>query len=91
MHGKRKVDTAGVLPSGESFSNLAELKEILVRRGPFFVRTLVTHLSTRALGRHIEAENRFDIDNIMKTVEDGGSWFRDIVVAVVTSDLFDRP
>jgi hypothetical protein len=27
----------------------------------------------------------------MKTVEDSASWFRDLVVAVVTSDLFDRP
>ena len=91
MRGKRKVDTAGVLPSGESFLNLAELKEILVRRGPFFVRTLVTHLLTYALGRHFEAEDRFDIENIMKTVEDVGYWFRVFVVAVVTSDLFDRP
>ena len=91
MRGKSKVDTAGVLPSGESFSNLAELKKILVRREPFFVRTLIKHLLTHALGRHIEAEDRFDIDNIMKSVEDDGYLFRDIVVAVVTSDLFARP
>jgi hypothetical protein len=91
MRGKSKVDTAGVLPSGESFSNLAELKKILVRREPFFVRTLITHLLTHALGRHIEAEDRFDIDNIMKSVEDDGYRFRDIVVAVVASDLFARP
>jgi hypothetical protein len=46
---------------------------------------------THALGRHIEAEDRFDIDNIMKSVEDDGYRFRDIVVAVVASDLFARP
>ena len=91
MRGKSKVDTAGVLPSGESFSNLAELKIILVRREPFFVRTLITHLLTHALGRHIEAEDPFDIDNVMKSVEDDGYRFRDIVVAVVASDLFARP
>ena len=56
-----------------------------------FGMKLIKHLLTHALGRHIEAEDRFDIDNIMKSVEDDGYLFRDIVVAVVTSDLFARP
>ena len=90
VRGNRKVDTAGVLPSGESFSNLAELKKILVRHEEFFVRTLVTHLLTHALGRHIEPEDRFAIDKIMVSVEDDGYRLRDLVVAVITSDLFAR-
>ncbi len=90
VRGKRKVDTAGVLPSGESFSNLAEQKKILVRHEEFFVRTLVTHLLTHALGRHIEPEDRFAIDKIMLSVEDDGYRLRDLVVAVITSDLFAR-
>ena len=90
MRGKRKVDTAGVLPSGESFSNLAELKKILVRHEEFFVRTLVTHLLTHALGRHIEPEDRFAIDKIMLSAEDDGYRLQDLVAAVITSDLFAR-
>ena len=90
VRGNRKVDTAGVLPSGESFSNLAELKKILIRHEEFFVRTLVTHLLTHALGRHIEPEDRFAIDKIMVSVEDDGYRLRDLVVAVITSDLFAR-
>ena len=90
VRGKRKVDTAGVLPSGESFSNLAELKKILVRHEEFFVRTLVTHLLTHALGRHIEPEDRFAIDKIMLSVEDDGYRLQDLVAAVITSDLFAR-
>ena len=90
VRGNRKVDTAGVLPSGESFSNLAELKKILVRHEEFFVRTLVTHLLTHALGRHIEPEDRFAIDKIMASVEDNGYRLRDLVVAVITSDIFSR-
>ena len=90
VRGNRKVDTAGVLPTGESFSNLAELKKILVSHEEFFVRTLVTHLLTHALGRHIEPEDRFAIDKIMVSVEDDGYRLRDLVVAVTTSDLFAR-
>ena len=90
VRGKRKIDTAGVLPSGESFSNLAELKTILVRHEEFFVRTLVTHLLTHALGRHIEPEDRFAIDKIMLSVKDDGYRLRDLVVAIITSDLFAR-
>ena len=36
----------------------------------------------------MEAEDRFDIDNIKKSVEDDGYRFPDIVVAVVTSGIF---
>ena len=90
VRGKRKVDTAGVLPSGESFSNLADLKTILVRHEEFFVRTLVTHLLTHALGRHIEPEDRFALDKIMVSVEDDGYRLQDLVIAVITSDLFAR-
>ena len=60
----------------------------MVRHEPFFVRMLITHLLTHTHGRHTEAEDRFDIDNIIKSVEDDGYRFRDIVVAVVTSGLF---
>ena len=90
VRGKRKVDTAGVLPSGDSFSNLAELKKILVRHEEFFVRTLVTNLLTHALGRHIEPEDRFAIDKIMLSAEDDGYRLRDLVVAIITSDIFAR-
>jgi len=90
VRGNRKVDTAGVLPSGESFSNLAELKKILIRHEEFFVRTLVTHLLTHALGRHIEPEDRFAIDKIMVSVEDDGYRLQDLVVAVIASDIFAR-
>ena len=55
-----------------------------------FCTTLVTHLLTHALGRHIEPEDRFAIDKIMVSVEDDGYRLRDLVVAVTTSDLFAR-
>jgi hypothetical protein len=78
------------LPSGESFSNLADLKTILVRHEEFFVRTLATHLLTHALGRHIEPEDRFALDKIMVSVEDDGYRLQDLVIAVITSELFAR-
>ena len=42
VRGKLKVDTEGILPGGEAFSDLAELKKILVSHEEFFVRTLVS-------------------------------------------------
>ena len=90
VRGKQKVNTEGILPSGEAFSDLSELKKILVCHEEFFVRTLVSHLLTHAIGRHIEPEDRSAIDKIMLAVKDDGYRLHDLVLAVITSDIFAR-
>jgi len=39
-----KIDTSGVLPGGDRFSCLEELRTILLKREEFFVRTVASRL-----------------------------------------------
>lgn len=85
---KVRVDTAGVLVSGESFTGPAELRELLLDREVFFVRTVTSRLLAHALGRHPEATDREAMDRIIAQVRDGQYPLRDLIIAVVTSELF---
>ena len=84
------VDTSGVLPSGEEFTGLAELKQLLVKQKEFFIRTVTSRLLTHALGRRIEATDRAAIDKIVDQVRDEEYPTQDLILAIVTSDLFHQ-
>lgn len=87
---KIPVDTSGVLPGGRSFSGPAELREVLLERKEFFVRTVTDRLVTHALGRHTESTDRAAIDQILEQVREDEYPLRDLIVAIVMSDLFHR-
>jgi hypothetical protein len=86
--GDKPVDTSGVLPGGDRFSGLGELKGLLLKRHPFFVRTVTTRLLSHALGRRIEAVDRPAVDRIIAQVSDADYPMADLIVAMVQSDLF---
>lgn len=85
---KIAIDTAGVLPSGAEFKNLAELKQLLLKQDEFFVRNVTSRLLTHALGRHIESKDRAAIDAIVQQVQADDYPMCDLVLAIVTSELF---
>lgn len=87
---KKRIDTSGVLPGGKRFENVAELKERLLEQQAFFVRTITTRLLTHALGRHVEATDRESVDQIIDEVQEAGYPTRDLIVAIVTSKLFQQ-
>lgn len=63
------VDTAGKLPSGESFSGPEELKQVLLKRSGEFQRHFVRKLLGFALGREL---NKFDnciVDECLKKLQ----------------------
>jgi len=66
-HGN-KLDTTGALLTGESFSNAAELKEILMKRKDAFARAMVEKLLAYALGRKIELHDRPTITELTKNL-----------------------
>jgi hypothetical protein len=82
------IDTSGVLPGGEAFSGLEELREILLKRKEFFVRAVANHLVSQALGRRVEPLDRGAIDSLIVQVRDDDYPMADLIVAVVSSDLF---
>ena len=56
-----------------------------------FARALTNKLMEYALGRQIGISDRPEIDRILEKVEKENLGFRDLVVEVVTSDLFVNP
>ena len=88
--GKQKIDTSGVLPGGDTFSGPAELRQRLLERKEFFVRTVTNRLLSHALGRRIESSDRAAVDGIIGQVQEDDYPMADLIVAIVTSDLFQR-
>ncbi len=87
---KVPVDTAGQLPSGESFEDVAGLKEILAQRKSVFARMLTEKLLAYALGRRIERADRSEVERILAQVADDDYPMRSLIEEVVLSDAFHR-
>lgn len=87
---KIRIDTSGVLPGGDQFSGPAELRELLLKHDEFFVRTIVSRLLSHALGRHIEAEDRAAVDEIVVRLKDKEYPLADLIITVAGSDLFQH-
>ncbi|MEP6662237.1 MAG: DUF1592 domain-containing protein [Verrucomicrobiota bacterium] len=89
--GDSPIDTKGVLISGETFADAAELRQILVgEKKEEFVRCLAGKLLTYALGRGMEMYDRCAIDEIYKSAAKDGFRFNDLIFAVVKSVPFQK-
>ena len=82
------IDSAGKLPSGESFSTPAELKGLLALREADIARNLTERLMSYALGRQLEGYDDVVIDQLMVKIAKNQYLVRDIITEVVTSYLF---
>ena len=87
-YGKTPIDTAGELPSGEKFSDVAGLKKILVERQKRFAHMLTDRLLTYACGRRIGALDEPAVEKILTELPKHKQGLRSLIEAVVTSDLF---
>jgi hypothetical protein len=89
-HGQ-PIDTAGELITGETFTNLAELKKLLVeehRRD--FYRCLTEKLLTYALGRGMEYYDEQTIDTIVERLDVENGRFSVLLAAIIDSAPFQR-
>ncbi len=86
--GKIKIDSAGELPSGEKFDDVAGLKKILVQRKGLFARMLTERLLTYACGRRMEALDESVVETIVSDLSKKEYGLRSLIEAVVTSELF---
>lgn len=87
---KSAIDTSGKLPSGQAFEGIAELKQLLVERKPFFARAFTEKLLAYALGRRIELSDRAEIDQILKDLEPDDYPARELIERVILSKAFAR-
>jgi len=85
------IDTAGQLITGEKFSTVAELNQILAtsRRADFY-RCITSKLLTFALGRGMEYYDSPSIDKITADLEKNGGKMRNLIYGVVNSTPFQK-
>ncbi len=87
--GNAKVDASGKFPSGEAYTDFASFKQILATdRSESFVRNLIEKLLTYATGRHMERGDQFEIDDLLEQAQQRDYAMKDILLAALTSDIF---
>ena len=83
-----KIDSAGKLATGESFSNPAELKRLLSLRKEDVARNLTERLMAYAIGRPLEGYDEVVIDRLMLKLAEDDYRMRTMIKEVLTSYLF---
>jgi hypothetical protein len=82
------LDTSGVLPEGEKFGGVDELKQIVWARRDQFTRNLIGQMLTYALGRELEYYDEVQIGQIQTRLNAQGGKFSELIVGVVSSYPF---
>ena len=85
------IDSAGQLVTGEKFSNVMELKEILISsRKEDFYRCLTEKMLTYALGRGVEYYDAPTVDRIVERLLDQEGNMAELIYGVVESTPFQK-
>ncbi|MAM90396.1 MAG: hypothetical protein CMI15_02845 [Opitutaceae bacterium] len=86
-----EIDTSGTMPTGESFANFQELKDILLTsKREDIIRNIVEQVLSYALCRKLEVYDRATVDDITKTIDQSdGSW-EDLFLEVALSLPFQE-
>ena len=82
------IDSAGKLPTGEAFTNPAELKQLLATREADLARNFTERLMAHALGRHLEGYDEIVIDQLVDQIAKSDYRVRTIITEVIASYLF---
>ena len=87
--GKKPLDTAGVLVTGEKFEGVAGLKKVFAGpRKKDFHRCLTEKLLTFSLGRGVEYYDAPAVDGIIDKAEKARGGMRDFIYGVIESAPF---
>lgn len=85
---KQSIDASGKLPNGKSYDDIISFKQLMLSQEELFVRALTSRLLSYALGRPMEAEDRFEIDRISAQLREDGYGFADLIKLIVCSPAF---
>jgi Protein of unknown function (DUF1592)/Protein of unknown function (DUF1588)/Protein of unknown function (DUF1587)/Protein of unknown function (DUF1585)/Protein of unknown function (DUF1595)/Ca-dependent carbohydrate-binding module xylan-binding len=89
--GSFPVDSAGVLTTGQKFSNAGELSKILLTdRRDAFLHALVNKMLTYALGRGTEAYDRPAVEAILARMAKENNSFQSLVLGISESLPFQK-
>ncbi|MCR9198244.1 MAG: DUF1592 domain-containing protein [Planctomycetaceae bacterium] len=84
------VDASGQLSDGRRFANAEQFKQRLLEDEEEFLQALVEHLCTYGLRRVLTVDDREDVRLIVDRARESGGGLRDVVLAVATSELFQK-
>ena len=85
------IEVSGKLVTGESFTNVRELKQILVKNhAEDFYRTLTQKLLTYALGRGLDYYDVETVDQIVARIEKSGGKPSALIAGIVESAPFQK-
>ena len=84
----REVDGSSELPSGEFLTDESDLIAALVDRRELFAHNLATKLLTYATGREMTFRDKQEIQAMVNTLALQGKGMGDLLLAVLTSDVF---
>jgi hypothetical protein len=88
---KQPIDAAGTLLTGESFTNIQELKSILAQKhAKDFYRTLTEKMLTYALGRGLEYSDVETVDQIVSQIEKANGRPSALLAGIVGSAPFQK-
>ncbi|MEO8351133.1 MAG: DUF1592 domain-containing protein [Chthoniobacteraceae bacterium] len=82
------VDATGELPDGRKFSNVDELKKLLLADTDIFARALTIRLLTYGTGGLVEATDQREVSAILDKAKTANWGFRSLIHEVVQSRLF---
>ncbi|MCA9056544.1 MAG: DUF1592 domain-containing protein, partial [Planctomycetaceae bacterium] len=87
----RPIDPSGQLITGEAFSSLNQLKQILKQERRFdFYRCVSERLLTYALGRGLEPEDEETLDRLVAELDASGGQTSALIGGIVKSAAFQR-
>jgi hypothetical protein len=88
---KQPIDAAGTLLTGESFTNIQQLKRILAQRhAEDFYRTLTEKMLTYAVGRGLDYYDVETVDHIVSQIEKSGGRPSALLAGIVESSPFQK-
>ena len=82
------VDPSGVLPDGQKFRNIQELKTCLLRDKRQLVRNMVHQLLVYSTGAPVRFSDRKAIEAILDDARENEYGLRSLIHGIVQSDLF---
>ncbi|MCA9058800.1 MAG: DUF1592 domain-containing protein, partial [Planctomycetaceae bacterium] len=82
------VDATGVFPDGRTFQGFREFRDLLAEDETTLARAFATKLLIFATGRDMGFSDRAEIDRIVSNTQHSGYGVRDLLHAVVQSEIF---
>jgi hypothetical protein len=88
FHWGLPADSAGELPDGRPFTDVRELKRLLLSDEAALARNLVRQLSVFATGAPVRFGDRAEIEGVLSRAKAKGYGVRSLIEELVQSELF---